>query len=74
MCAHNVYIHTCNKADDNSDTANSLSFPPQYLNNNHVTFCVSAELVHHCLVLALWFEHKTVLFPGGNFFLEAIFF
>ena len=40
ICAHNVYIHTCNKADDNSDTANSLSFPPQYLNNNHVTYYV----------------------------------
>ena len=35
-----TYIHTCNKADDNSDTGNAFSFPPQYLNNNHVTYYV----------------------------------
>ena len=29
-----------NKADDNSDTADSLSFLPQYLNINHVTYYV----------------------------------
>ena len=38
LFVHRMY--TCNKADDNSDTATSLSFPPQYLNYNHVTYCV----------------------------------